>query len=81
MWPHVPYRTPINDGDPHIFVRRILYDPFHLQLLAVEGEGQTISQDNLLLREIFHGPNAVQAQTAVRIRIMEVGKDFRMVHG
>jgi hypothetical protein len=35
----------------------------------------------MLLRQIFHGPNAVQAQTAVRIRIMEVGKDFPMVHG
>src|SRR5262245_14201097 len=81
LWPHVPYRLPINDGYPHVFVRGILHDPFHLQFLAVEGEGQTVSQDNLLLRQIFHGPNAVQAQTAVCIRIMEVGKDFWMVHG
>jgi hypothetical protein len=58
-----------------------LHDPFHLQLLAVEGEGQTVSQNNLLLRQIFHSPNAVQAQTVMGIRIMEVGKDFRMVHG
>ena len=39
LWPHVPYGTPINDGNPHVFVRGILHNPFHLQLLAVEGEG------------------------------------------
>jgi hypothetical protein len=34
----------------------------------------------VLLRQIFYGPNAVQAQTTLGIRIVEVGKDFRTVH-
>ena len=54
----------------------MLHDPLHFQFLAVAGEGQTVSQDNLLLRQIFYGPNAVQAQTTWASALWKSAKTF-----
>src|SRR5882672_5967507 len=78
--PHIADRMPINNGHPEVFVHRILDDALHLQLFAIQCESQTVSQHNVLMRQIFYGSNTVQAQAALYICIVEVGKHSQVVH-
>jgi hypothetical protein len=59
-----------------MFVCGIFDDAFHFQFFTVQSETHAVAQHNLLPGQIFDGPDTVQAQTASRVRVLEVGKDY-----
>ena len=55
-----------------MFVFRKFNDTAHLELLAIETEGQPIAQDDPLLTEILNATDSVESHTTLRIGVMKI---------
>src|SRR5262249_43135995 len=82
-------RGPIDDCHPAmLFFRKgddtvdqqFIRLPFGVQVIRVKGQGHSFTQRDALAPQILDGPDAVQAQTAVGVRVVKVGINLWLDH-
>jgi hypothetical protein len=80
---------PIDAGYPAVFFFRKGYDPIReqfiqlalaIQIIRIQSEDQSLAQLHLLLREVLDRSDTIQANSALRIRVVEIGVDFWLPH-